>query len=141
METLVLLKPDTLKRGLVGRVLTRLEDRGIRFLRVKELIMPPRHCEELYAKFKGEPYLPRIQEFMTSGPIEARVAHAPHAPDDTITIVRSAVGSFTAPAAGTIRGDFGAVREKNLIHASDSPSAAKVEIEIFFPGFPGDVGD
>jgi len=138
-ETLIILKPDCIRRGLMGEVLKRLERKGVRFLRMRALQMTDKHIEGLYGKFKDEDFYKRISEFMAGGLSVAGVAYVPHAIETSITTVRTLMGSFTAPQAGTIRGDLAKSPHHNIIHASDSPENAKREIEIFFPGYPGDV--
>jgi len=138
-ETLIILKPDCIKRGLMGEVLRRLERKGVRFLRMRALQMTDKHIDGLYGKFKDQDFYERIAKFMAGGLSVAGVAYVPHAMESTITTVRTLMGSFTAPQAGTIRGDFAKSAHHNIIHGSDSPESAQREIEIFFPGYPGDV--
>ena len=131
-RTLVLLKPDAVERGLVGAILSRFENKGLRIaameLRTLDAAILARHYEEHVGKgFYGE-----LVEFMSRGPVVAMVIEGP---EDTWEVVRTLVGA-TNPrkaAPGTIRGDLGILFTENLVHGSDSLESAQREIGIFFP--------
>ena len=130
-RTLVLIKPDAVRRGLVGEVLGRFERKGLSVvamdLRTMDAAMADRH----YADHVEKPWYPPLREFMTSGPLVAAILEG----DEAITVVRTLVGATDgrAAAAGTIRGDFSLSNRENLVHASDSPESAAREAALFFP--------
>ena len=135
-RTLVLVKPDGVRRGLVGEVLRRIEAKGYTLaaleLRTVDRELLARH----YAEHEGKPFFEPLLEFMSSGPIVAAVVEG----DRVIEGFRSLAGATdpTAAATGTIRGDlgrdWGLPVSQNLVHGSDSPESAEREIGIFFPG-------
>jgi nucleoside-diphosphate kinase len=129
-RTLILLKPDALQRRLSGRILTRFEEKGLRIVGLKMMRIPQALAERHYEPHKSKPFYPGLVRFMTSSPILALVLEG----KDVINIVRKMVGKTFGPEAepGTVRGDFGASRSFNLIHASDAPETAKREVELFF---------
>jgi nucleoside-diphosphate kinase len=129
-RTLILFKPDAVQRRLCGRLLTRLEDKGLKIVGLKMLQVTTELSSRHYAEHVSKPFYPLLESFITSGPVVALVAEGPNA----VTVVRGMMGPTngqTAPC-GTIRGDFGVSRQMNLMHGSDSPDAAKREIEIYF---------
>ncbi len=129
-RTLVLLKPDTVQRGLAGRVIGRLEDRGLKIVGIKMLHMDMALANRLYAEHVNKPFFAGLSEFMMSRPIIAIALEGKNA----IEVVRATMGA-TDPqkaAPGTVRGDFGTDIGRNLIHGSDSPEAAKRELGILF---------
>jgi nucleoside-diphosphate kinase len=129
-QTLIVFKPDAIHRHLVGRILTRFEEKGLRMAGLK-LFQPPRALvEEHYAVHRAQPFYASLVEFMTSGPVIAAVLEGPGA----IAVVRKLVGATHGQQAeaGTIRGDFGLDQRYNLVHASDGPETAKKEIALFF---------
>lgn len=129
-RTLILFKPDCLQRLLVGRILSRFEDKGFQLAGMKMLQVTPALAAQHYAEHVKKPFYPHLEQFITSGPIVAAVLEGP----DVIRVVRAMLGptnGLEAPA-GTIRGDFGSSRQMNLVHASDGPEAAKREIELYF---------
>jgi nucleoside-diphosphate kinase len=131
VRTLVLIKPEAIKRKLIGRIITRFEERGIMVVSMKMLKMNKTLAAKHYEEHKGRDYYEPLLEYMMSGPVIAMVLEA----NDVIGIVRKMAGS-TDPAQadpGTIRGDFGLIKPCNIIHASDSNKSAKREIELFFP--------
>lgn len=129
-RTLVLVKPDGVQRRLVGRILTRFEEKGLKLVGLKLLRVTTELSREHYAEHVSKPFYPLLEEFITSGPVVALVAEGPEA----ISVVRAMMGSTNGreAAPGTIRGDLGLSRQMNLVHGSDSPDAAKREIEIYF---------
>lgn len=129
-RTLVLLKPDALQRGLTGRIITKLEDRGLKLVGLKLIVMDQNLANQHYEAHIGKPFFTGLSKFMTSSPIIALAVEGLNA----IDLVRATVG-HTDPqqaAPGTIRGDFGINIGRNLIHASDSGDAAKSELALFF---------
>ena len=135
-RTLILVKPDGVRRGLVGEVISRIESKGYQITDLK-LMNPTRALlEEHYAEHKGKPFFDPLVEFMLSGPIVAMVAEGQR----VIEGFRSLAGVTdpTVAAPGTIRGDLardqGPKVVQNLVHGSDSPESANREIAIFFGG-------
>jgi nucleoside-diphosphate kinase len=129
-QTLVILKPDCVQRRLVGRILSRLEDKGIRLVAMKLIQMDRPLAERLYSVHKGRDFYEPLLAFMTSSPCVALVVEGP----TVIAVVRGMLGPTAGTEAppGTIRGDFGLSARLNLIHASDSPESAAREIGILF---------
>jgi len=129
-RTFVALKPDTISRKLVGRVIQRFEDRGFEIVEMRMLTLTKKMAEEYYGEHKGKEFYERLINFMTSGRIVAMVVEGKLA----IPTVRKMLGN-TCPAdaePGTIRGDFGLYTPANIIHASDSLESAEREINLFF---------
>ncbi len=136
-RTLILIKPDAVARGLVGRIIQRFEDKGLTILGLKQCIVDAELAEAHYAVHKGKPFYEPLLEFITAGPLTAVVVEGIEA----IAVVRTLVGPTFGREAppGTIRGDFGMSKRFNLIHASDSPEAADEEIRRFFQ--PGELAE
>jgi len=129
-QTLILLKPDAVQRGLAGAILARLEGRGLKIVAMRMLHMDQALARRHYAPHVDKPFYPGLERFITSGPIVAAVLEGPGAVD----LVRTTMGA-TAPAKaapGTIRGDLAVDIGRNLIHGSDSPESAKSEIALYF---------
>ena len=131
-RSLVLLKPDAVRRGLLGEILSRFERKGLGVEALVLRTMDAELADQHYADHVEKPFYPPLKEFMTSGPLAALVLSG----DDVIEVVRSMIGSTDGrkAAAGTIRGDFSLSNRENLVHASDSPESAKRELELWFPG-------
>jgi len=129
-RTLVLLKPDCLQRRLAGRIIARLEDKGLGIIAMKMMRVTPELARRHYAEHVQKRWYPGLEEFITSGPTIAMIIEGPEA----VSVVRTLAGATNGRDAlpGTIRGDLCISRQKNLIHASDGPEAATREIEIFF---------
>jgi nucleoside-diphosphate kinase len=129
-RTLIIFKPDAVHRLLVGRILQRFEDKGLRLAGLKLQKSPRAQVEQHYAVHRERPFYNSLVEFMTSAPVVVAVLEGPAA----ITVVRTLLGATNGreAAPGTIRGDFGLDKQYNLVHASDSPENAKFEIELFF---------
>ncbi len=129
-QTLILFKPDAVQRRLCGRILTRLEDRGLKIVAMKLLKVTPELSKQHYAEHVSKPFYPQLEGFITSGPVVALIAEGPGA----VQVVRDMMGKTNSreSAPGTIRGDFGLSRQVNLIHGSDSPESAAREIAIYF---------
>lgn len=136
-QTLILLKPDAVQRRLCGRILTRIEERGLQILALKMLQVTPELSKQHYAEHVHKPFYPQLEEFITSGPVVALIVAGPAA----VQVVRDMMGKTNGreSAPGTIRGDFGLSRQVNLIHGSDSPESAQREIGIYFR--PGEILD
>jgi nucleoside-diphosphate kinase len=134
-RTLVLLKPDCLQRRLLGRVLARFEDKGFQIVAMKLMRLDAELARRHYAQHVNQTWYPDLEAFITSGPVLAAILEGPEA----IRVVREMVGQTDSleAAPGTIRGDYGASQQMNLVHAADSPDAARREIGIFFD--PGEV--
>lgn len=130
-RTLVILKPDAVQRHLLGRILSRFEEKGLQVVGCKLMQITRELAETHYAPHKEKPFFPPLLEYITRGPSLVLVLQA----DDVIAMVRKMMGATFANNAepGTIRGDFGcATGTYNLIHGSDSPESAATEIELFF---------
>lgn len=129
-RTLVFVKPDGVRRGLVGEIIQRFERRGIRIVGLK-MVHPTRElAEKHYAVHRDKPFFESVVQFITSGPVVAMALECPNA----IEITRQMMGA-TNPAnaaPGTIRGDFGLDIEQNIIHGSSDPEAAEYEINLWF---------
>ena len=129
-RTLVLVKPDGVQRQLVGRIISRYEDRGLRLAGLKIMQVDRALAERQYAAHRERSFFPALVQFMTCGPVVAMVLEGPSA----ISVVRALNGATRAAEAtpGTIRGDFALDTRMNLVHSSDGPEAAEREIAIWF---------
>jgi len=129
-RTLVLLKPDAVGRRLVGRIVDRIERKGLKIVAMKMLRVAEPAAREMYAEHEGKGFHAPLLEFLTSGPSVAMAVEGLEA----IGVVRRLLGATSAPEAapGSVRGDFGLSRRHNLAHGSDSPQAAEREIELLF---------
>jgi nucleoside-diphosphate kinase len=134
---LVLIKPDGVKRGLIGEVISRIETKGYSVVALKMLQADRAILEQHYAEHQGKPFYEPLVDFMSSGPIVALIAEG----NRVIEGFRSLAGATdpTVAAPGTIRGDLardqGTKVVQNIVHGSDSVGSANREIEIFFKGF------
>ena len=129
-RTLLLVKPDGVQRLLVGRVLTRFEERGLKLVGLKLMRADRSLAERHYAMHRERPFFPGLVDFITSGPLVAVALEGPNA----IAIVRAMNGA-TRPheaAPGSIRGDFAVETAQNLVHASDSEETATAELALWF---------
>ena len=129
--TLVLVKPDGVRRGLVGEVIGRLERRGYELRGARLLKIPRPLAAQHYAEHKGQPFYPGLVSFITSGPVLALAVRG----EDAIAGVRALMGA-TNPAdalPGTMRGDLATELSENIVHGSDSKASAKRELGLFFP--------
>src|SRR5918994_5325660 len=129
--TLVLVKPDGMRRGLAGEVLARLERRGFELRGARLLRITRPLAQQHYAEHKGKPFFRDLVEFITSGPVLALAVRG----EDAIAGVRTLMGP-TDPkdaAPGTIRGDYATLLGENVVHGSDSRASAKRELRLFFP--------
>ena len=130
-QTLVLIKPDGVQRGLVGEIITRYERKGLKITAMKLLQLPRVTAEELYAVHHGKSFYDVLIEFMTSAPIVALAVEG----RDAIELVRILNGETDPKKSqpGSIRGDFSINITHNIVHASDSPESAQRELDILFP--------
>jgi nucleoside-diphosphate kinase len=130
-RTLVLIKPDAVRRGLVGEILGRFERKGLAIEAMVLRTMDATLADQHYVEHVDKAFYPPLKEFMTNGSLVAAVV----AGDQAIDVVRALVGATDGrkAAAGTIRGDFSLSNRENLVHASDSADSAKREIELWFP--------
>jgi nucleoside-diphosphate kinase len=125
-----MIKPDGVQRRLVGRILQRFEDKGLRVAGLKLVRVSQAAAENLYSVHKGKPFHESLVRFVTSSPVVAMVLEGTYTIDVVRTLLGATFGFQAAP--GTIRGDYGASKGFNLIHASDSKESAAREIPIFF---------
>ena len=130
-RTLVLVKPDAVRRGLVGEVLSRFERKGLRVVAMDQRTIDGGLADRHYAEHVERDFYPPLRTFITSGPLVAMVLEG----DQAIAVVREMNGATDGrtAAAGTIRGDLSLSNRENLVHASDSAESAAREISIFFP--------
>ena len=132
-RTLVLIKPDAVKRRLIGEVVSRIERKGLTVAALELRNVADELARKHYAEHDGKPFFDSLLEFITSGPVVAAIVEGPRA----ISAFRQIAGG-TDPvekaAPGTIRGDLALVTQDNLVHGSDSPESAAREIELWFPG-------
>ena len=129
-RTLVLLKPDTVQRALVGEVIARLERRGLKIVGMKLMQVSDDLARTHYAMHEGKQFFPGLVQFITSSPIVAMVLDG----ENAVQLVRAAMGSTNPVEStpGSIRGDYGMTVGMNLAHGSDSDESAKREIDLFF---------
>ncbi|UGQ09774.1 nucleoside-diphosphate kinase [Yinghuangia sp. ASG 101] len=130
-RTLVLVKPDGVRRGLVGEVIGRIERKGFTLAALDLRVMDRETIERHYEEHAGKPFHPSLVDFMTSAPSVAMVVEG----ERVIEAFRTLAGA-TDPikaAPGTIRGDLATVTQQNIVHGSDSPASAEREIKNFFP--------
>jgi len=129
-QTLIIVKPDAVQRGLTGEVLARLERRGLTIAALKLIRVDRELAHRHYAEHQGKPFFDGLVQFITSGPAVAAVIQGSNA----IQVVRTTMGATNpvAAAPGTIRGDLALDLDRNIIHGSDSPESAIREIALFF---------
>jgi nucleoside-diphosphate kinase len=130
-STLLIIKPDAVRRGLIGEVLSRIERKGLRVDALKMTVMDRDVAERHYAEHAGKPFFGELVDFIVSGPVVvAKVTGR-----DAVAVLRGLMGA-TDPATsspGTIRGDYGLEITENLIHGSDSEDSAARELALFYP--------
>ena len=131
-RTLVLVKPDGVRRGLAGEVISRLERKGLTLVAMELRTLERSVAEEHYGEHKERPFFGELVDFITGGPLVALVVEGPNA----VAATRRLMGVTNPVEAtpGSIRGDYALEIGQNLVHGSDSPESAKREIGIFFPG-------
>ena len=131
-QTLILVKPDGVQRGLVGEVIRRIERKGFTLRALQLRTLAKEHAEEHYAEHTDKPFFGELVDFITSGPLVAMCVEG----ESAIAGMRQIMGA-TNPleaAPGSIRGEFATEIGQNIVHGSDSPESAKRELGIFFPG-------
>ncbi|MGA1820894.1 MAG: nucleoside-diphosphate kinase [Thermoplasmatota archaeon] len=129
-RTYFMIKPDGIHRSLIGRIISRLEEKGYKITAMKLIRIDRDTAEVHYGEHKGKGFFPDLVDFITSGPVVAMVVEG----ENAVNGVRDLMGK-TDPADspfGTIRGDFGLNLSRNVVHGSDSPASAEREIGIFF---------
>jgi nucleoside-diphosphate kinase len=131
-RSLVLIKPDAVRRGLIGEIIGRFERKGVVVEQMVLRTMDDELADQHYAEHVEKGFYPPLKAFMTSGPLVALVLSG----DDVIEVVRAMIGATDGrkAAAGTVRGDLSLSNRENLVHASDSPESAKRELALWFPG-------
>ena len=130
-RTLVLLKPDAVRRGLVGEILGRYETKGLQLVALELRTIDASTADEHYVEHVERDFYPPLREFVTSGPLVAMVLEG----DSAIEVVRAVNGATDGrrAAPGTIRGDLSLSNRENLVHGSDSAESADREIAVWFP--------
>jgi nucleoside-diphosphate kinase len=130
-RTLLLLKPDAVRRGLVGSILSRFEAKGLSIVTLEQRTITGEQADEHYAEHVDRDFYPPLREFVTSGPLVAAVLEG----DEAVEVVRALNGATDGrkAAPGTIRGDLSLSNRENLVHGSDSPESAEREIKLWFP--------
>jgi Nucleoside diphosphate kinase len=125
-----MLKPDALKRGVAGEIISRIERKGYKIVEAKTMQLGEEILKEHYAHIADKPFFPELVEYMTSGPVLAMIVEGP----DVVLGMRILMGAtkFEEAAPGTIRGDYAFCTTENLIHGSDSVENAEIEIKRFF---------
>jgi len=129
-RTFVALKPDSVKRGLIGKIIQRFEDKGFKIIGLKMLNVTEEQAKKHYEEHIGKPFYPSLVKYITSGPIVAMVVQG----FDAVASVRQIVGTTNPLNAdvGTIRGDFAQLMKYNIIHASDAVESGQREIGLYF---------
>jgi nucleoside-diphosphate kinase len=129
-RTLIIVKPEGVQRGIVGNVISRLEQRGLKLIGLKLIHITPELAEKHYGIHKGKPFFNGLVKHITSSPVVVGVVEGPKA----ISVVRTTMGATNAAEAipGTIRGDYALEIGFNIIHGSDSPESSAQEINLFF---------
>ncbi|MBI4564019.1 MAG: nucleoside-diphosphate kinase [Planctomycetes bacterium] len=129
-RTFCMIKPDGVQRRLVGKILKRIEEKGLRLSALKLIRMTEAQARELYSVHEGKPFYETLVKFVTSGPVAVLAIDGAY----TVKVLRNLLGATFGQEAqpGTVRGDYGCSKGFNLIHGSDSPEAARRELPIFF---------
>lgn len=129
-RTYIMLKPDALKRGVAGEIISRIERKGYKIAEAKTIMLTEEVLKEHYAHIADKPFFPEVVEYMVSGPVLAMIVEGP----DVVQGMRILMGAtkWEEAAPGTIRGDYAFCTSENLIHGSDSVENAEIEIKRFF---------
>ena len=129
-KTLSIIKPDAVKKGVIGKILDRFESNGLRIAAMKKVQLSKEQAENFYAVHKERPFFKDLVEFMISGPVVVSVLEG----EDAVLKNRDSMGATNPKEAkaGTIRADFAESIDANAVHGSDSLENAKIEIEFFF---------
>ncbi|MEE9563510.1 MAG: nucleoside-diphosphate kinase [Nitrosopumilaceae archaeon] len=130
-QTLVVLKPDSVGRNLIGEILSRFEKSNFKIIKLQKMNYTKEMAEEFYSDHKEKPFFGEVVSYITSGPVVAAVLEG----ENVITKTREINGATDPKKAekGTIRGDFGIDITNNTIHASDSPQSFEKEVKVVFP--------
>jgi nucleoside-diphosphate kinase len=133
-RTLVLLKPDCVQRRLMGRIISRFEEKGLNIVAMKMLRVTPDLAKRHYAEHVSKPFYPGLEKFITGGDSQTPVLAMIVEGLEVIRVVREMLGATSGlkAQAGTIRGDYSSSRQMNLVHASDGAEAAAREIDLYF---------
>ena len=129
-RTLIILKPDAVQRGLMGRILNRFEEKGQKVVAAKFTVLPRALVEKHYEPHKGKPFYPGLVAYMTKGPVLVLCLEGPFCIEASRKLMGATFGYKAEP--GTIRGDFTASKGMNLVHGSDSSESAAREVALFF---------
>ncbi|MGP4041339.1 nucleoside-diphosphate kinase [Gracilibacillus sp. D59] len=129
-QTFLMVKPDAVQRNLIGEIVARFEKKGFKLVAAKLLTVSEHQAKQHYAEHEGKPFYNNLISFITSGPVFAMVWQG----ENVIEASRKMMGKTNPLEAeiGTIRGDFGLVTHRNIIHGSDSPESADREINLYF---------
>ena len=129
-QTYIMLKPDAVRRGLMGEIIGRIEKKGFKIVKMKMFMLDEPILREHYAHIADRPFFPEVVEYMTSGPVVGMVVEG----ENVIKGMRNFMGptKYLDAPAGTIRGDLSCNDRENLIHGSDSDESAEIEIRRFF---------
>jgi len=129
-RTFVMIKPDGVRRNLIGEIIGRFEKRGLKIIAMKMVKMNRDVAEKLYEEHRGKSFFEELINYITSGPVVCMVIEG----DDVVSVIRKMIGNTDPKEAspGTIRGDYALSKSENVIHASDSEEKAKREMSIFF---------
>lgn len=130
-RTFVMVKPDGVRRGLIGEVVSRLEKKSLSIVAMRLLTIDKALAERHYAEHVDKPFFGELVSFITSGPVVAMCVEG----DEAVSVCRTLMGATDPKKAdpGTIRGDYGLIITENIVHGSDSPESAKRELDLFFP--------
>ncbi len=129
-DTFVMVKPDGVRRGLVGEVIGRMERKGLKLEHIRQMVISEETATRHYAEHTDKPFFPELLEFITSGPVVATWWSG----ESAVSVARTLMGP-TNPAdapPGTLRGDYGLIVTENIVHGSDSTESAQRELDIFF---------
>lgn len=132
-RTFVIIKPDAVRRGLVGAILSRYETKGLAIVALEQRVIGAELADAHYAEHIEQPWYPSLRDFITAGPLVALILEG----DSAIEVVRLVNGATDGrkAAPGSVRGDFSLSNQANVVHASDSPGSAAREIALWFPAF------
>jgi nucleoside-diphosphate kinase len=131
-RTLILVKPDGVRRGLIGEVISRIERKGLTISRLELRTLDRDTAEQHYGEHRDKPFFGELVEFITGGPLVAMIVEGP----DAVKAMRGLMGATNPVEAtpGSIRGDHATIIGENIVHGSDSPENGEREIGLFFPG-------
>ncbi|MHA1542144.1 MAG: nucleoside-diphosphate kinase [Candidatus Hodarchaeales archaeon] len=129
-KTLLVIKPDAVQRGLIGEVISRIENKGLQIIALRMMQLTDKQIDQLYDIHTEKEFYPILKSFILSGPLVAIAIQG----INCVKVVRKLAGATNSPDAepGTIRGDFGINLTKNIVHSSDKPERAKYELSVLF---------